>query len=525
LSLPLARRMARAAYGSLAARISFFVFAAALTSALAVAASSAIALRAFLRSKVEQKIPAEVTQLRDHLALWYGQRRLDVQVFARSRIVGEGLAEVARGGARAARAREDVGRYLDYVLSEFSQYVSLFALDAKGQMLLVAGADPGLAPAALGRLVTVDDVEVSDLLAGRDGAVQVVSSAVRGGITLHAVLPVQHLAAELAAGSKAERVFVYDARGGAVAAADGHLPGAGAPAPPVLRAEPGSVQDYVAPGGLRVVGSALPFDPFGWTLVVEEDYEHAFAPLASILRRTVVSNLAIVAVLSAVAFAFATTLVRPLHALSSCAQRLRDGELDVHLPVIDRADEVGVLARSFNEMVHGVRDAHAALEQLAITDGLTKLHNHRFFQDQLGREIKRSERTGTPVSLVLVDIDDFKNLNDRCGHAAGDAVLQGLAAILEGETRDHDLVARYGGEEFAVLAPGTDLEGGVAIAEKIRLGVAATRFNVPNVPGGLGVTVSVGVAQYRGDRERFFHEADQALYAAKHAGKDCVVAG
>ena len=95
------------------------------------------------------------------------------------------------------------------------------------------------------------------------------------------------------------------------------------------------------------------------------------------------------------------------------------------------------------------------LEQLAITDGLTKIHNHRFFQDQLAREIKRSDRTGEPLALVLVDIDDFKALNDRYGHAVrATPCSSGWPALLVEQTRDQDLVARYGGEEFAILAPG-----------------------------------------------------------------------
>jgi diguanylate cyclase (GGDEF)-like protein len=123
---------------------------------------------------------------------------------------------------------------------------------------------------------------------------------------------------------------------------------------------------------------------------------------------------------------------------------------------------------------------------------------------------------------VLVDIDDFKALNDRCGHAAGDGVLERLAALLVVETRDQDLVARYGGEEFAILAPGTDRAGAVALAEKLRMAASGSSFDVAGVR--IAITVSVGVAVYHGDREAFFHEADRALYAAKGAGKDCVVA-
>jgi diguanylate cyclase (GGDEF)-like protein len=165
------------------------------------------------------------------------------------------------------------------------------------------------------------------------------------------------------------------------------------------------------------------------------------------------------------------------------------------------------------------------LEQLSITDELTRLHNHRFFQDQLPREMKRSARTEEPLALILIDIDDFKSLNDRFGHAVGDAVLRRIADVMNSVVREMDLLARYGGEEFALLATHTSLEGAVALAEKIRIAVAAARFSVVDLegPAELSITVSIGVAAFKGDEKAFFNDADRALYRAKSAGKDCVI--
>jgi diguanylate cyclase (GGDEF)-like protein len=521
----------RSTFRSLAARVSFFVFAATLISALAVAWTSAQALRAFLRSKVEQKIPATVEQVRDRLDLWYAQRTLDVQVFARSAIVVDGLTAVARArSARPPKESAELERYLTYVLEGLPQYTSIFVLDSEGRLLLGVGHVPALGPELLRRLASVEEVEISDVLASREGGpIQVVTSTVRSRdgrrlLTLHAALPLGELEQQLAGGAPAGpgRTLVFDERGAFLAASRP----VGAPAHPMNRAlvdaGPGAVRDYIASDSLRVVGSALPFPRLRWTLVVEEDYDVAFAPIAAILARTLTLNLGIVLALAVLAFAVVAAMVRPLHALSDCARRLRDGEEDVELPVVQTSDEVGILARSFGEMVKSLKRANEVLEQLAITDGLTKIHNHRFFQDQLGHEIKRADRTGSPLALVLVDIDDFKALNDRCGHAAGDGVLERLAALLVVETRDQDLVARYGGEEFAILAPGTDRAGAVALAEKLRIATSESSFDVAGVQ--IAITVSVGVAVYHGDREAFFHEADRALYAAKGAGKDCVVA-
>jgi diguanylate cyclase (GGDEF)-like protein len=218
------------------------------------------------------------------------------------------------------------------------------------------------------------------------------------------------------------------------------------------------------------------------------------------------------------------------------------------------ADEIGLLARTFNKMTarlhrnrlelqqsrleleaaysrqraqnEELQRANHQLEQLSSTDDLTKLYNHRWFQEQLGREAKRALRTHEPLALVLIDIDDFKRLNDRHGHAAGDGVLREVAHAMAAEVRETDFLARYGGEEFALLAPQTDLAGAVGLAEKLRAAVSRAEFFVDGDAGPtrLAVTVSIGVALFKGERQTLFNEADRALYRAKASGKDCVQA-
>jgi diguanylate cyclase (GGDEF)-like protein len=123
----------------------------------------------------------------------------------------------------------------------------------------------------------------------------------------------------------------------------------------------------------------------------------------------------------------------------------------------------------------------------------------------------------------MLDIDDFKRLNDRFGHAAGDELLSRIARILNESVRESDLLARYGGEEFVILASGTDLDGARALAEKVRTTIAESSFKLDDSHRPLRVTISIGVASFSGNRKRFFLEADQALYRAKDAGKNCVV--
>jgi diguanylate cyclase (GGDEF)-like protein len=521
----------RRVFGSLASRIGFFVFAATLAGALAVAGTSALAVREFLRSRAEDGIPEAATRARDRLELWYAQRALDVEIFAHSKIVVGGLARVSGGSAAArAAARAEVEQYLGYVRDGLPVYSGIFALDGRGTRIVSIGSGAVLDPALALRFSRVEKASISGaLIAGGGEGIQLVSAPVAlaspaGTASLHAVIPISALRAQLRAaiGDNTGRLHVFDERGALIASS---RDGAARELPPELaRTKDGRTVEYTAADGVRVVASGLPLARLGWRVVFEGDYGSTYAPIASILTRTVAMNFGIAFLLAGVAFAIARYLLHPLHVLSECAMRLRDGEANVALPVVSADHEVGTLARSFAEMVASLTRANEVLEQLAITDGLTKIHNHRFFQDQLASAIRRAENLRTPLALVLLDLDDFKALNDRYGHATGDGVLEELARLLSAHARACDVLARYGGEEFALLVPDASLEDAVALAEQIRLAVQEHAFRGPTRDASIRVTASIGVASYQGDRVRFFADADRALYAAKHAGKDCVEA-
>lgn len=164
--------------------------------------------------------------------------------------------------------------------------------------------------------------------------------------------------------------------------------------------------------------------------------------------------------------------------------------------------------------------------RLAITDGLTDLYNTRYFYKTLDLEIARTNRYGNPFSLMLFDIDNFKQLNDTYGHQAGDEVLQELAKILKSSSRETDTVVRYGGEEFIIILPNTPEEETIFLANRIRNAVQENTFIVNNKER-VNITLSGGIASYpknARDAKSLMNAADVALYTAKGAGKNIVFA-
>jgi diguanylate cyclase (GGDEF)-like protein len=164
-------------------------------------------------------------------------------------------------------------------------------------------------------------------------------------------------------------------------------------------------------------------------------------------------------------------------------------------------------------------------EKLAQTDGLTELHNYRFFQQRLSIELNRAQRFNRPLSLIMLDLDDFKAFNDVYGHQSGDQALRKLAWLLQRSSRSYDLVARYGGDEFVIILPETGKKIAAEVAERIRGAVekAAIEGEEPALDGHF--TASLGLASFpedATDQGDLIRKADLALYQAKTCGRNRV---
>ena len=168
-----------------------------------------------------------------------------------------------------------------------------------------------------------------------------------------------------------------------------------------------------------------------------------------------------------------------------------------------------------------------ALKKLSDTDGLTGVFNHRYLHERLGQEIKRADRYHAPVTCLMLDIDDFKKINDHYGHPFGDTVLATVVRLIREAVREIDVVGRYGGEEFLVIMPQTRAEAAIPLAERILNTVRTHSFSIPI--GGAAVTLSIGLATYPSPelnvtaKDSLLSAADQALYQAKRSGKNRAV--
>jgi len=185
---------------------------------------------------------------------------------------------------------------------------------------------------------------------------------------------------------------------------------------------------------------------------------------------------------------------------------------------------VGRDITELKKVEEALQQANAALKEQAIRDGLTGLFNRRYMEETLRRELFRARRNRTPVGIMLLDIDHFKMVNDRYGHAAGDEALRELGALLIKRTRAGDVACRYGGEEFVLILPGANLEQTKARAEEIRLEVKSLRPT--GIRGNLTISTGVVVFPHHGlNADELLLAADNALYTAKDKGRDCVVIG
>jgi len=252
-------------------------------------------------------------------------------------------------------------------------------------------------------------------------------------------------------------------------------------------------------------------------------------------------------------FFWAKRLMHPILVLTKSAQKMADGSMgeDEELLHLNRNDEVGTLAKTFQKMAHKLENSYKALQELndsleekikertkdleenkeelkvlASIDPMTKLYNRRHFSEVSENIFRHNKKERKSLSLIMLDIDNFKNVNDTYGHAVGDKVIIAIADILREHTRGTDTVCRYGGEEYIILVPDIDMDRCMEIAEAIRVSIENLVIKLEK-DKELQVTISIGIAMsdmlVDNNVEIAINKADNALYEAKRGGKNRVM--
>jgi|GEM_PF-2912318 len=214
----------------------------------------------------------------------------------------------------------------------------------------------------------------------------------------------------------------------------------------------------------------------------------------------------------------ARAVLSPLARLRAATRRIGAGEVTTRLSW-KRADEIGAVARDFDRMAGQLESVQRHLEELALMDPLTGLLNHRAFQERMAQELRRAEREAYSVSIVALDVDHFKEINDRWGHAAGDQALTALASSIRAELRPSDVCGRVGGDEFMLALARSGVEETQQIVDRLRARVAVMEFG----PAGETLTLSAGISEFPRhslSQEELMHLADGAMYWAKSHGRN-----
>jgi diguanylate cyclase (GGDEF)-like protein len=539
-----------------------------------------------LGEKVRETLANHLFRKTSQLDDWLGQRQREAARWSVSFVVYEGVELLSKPGAReAVRVRRDLKDYLESVQGHYRVYESLFIVDLEGDVLaatreeqledwgkklLASTGGPGsagiLSPLHrseyLGRPTLLVLQPIQDRFSRTVGYFVERLDLRELESYLNTPVDAESVFAFLTADAKEIESRLNDPsanlspafwlldRNGRVLARAGRVvdrPGTQVFPGDLLDEQTfvGPVKDRDFPGMGKTVYALRRLEgPWGGYLAATVPFSVAYLSLHEARFRLLKFGLPAIIVIFVLNVLLARRMLRPILRLSDGAKRVAAGDLDVFLPA-SGGDEIADLTRAFNDMARRIREgrqsleeardelartneglkaANRTLEALAITDGLTGLYNHRHFQETLDKEIRRCEREGRMLSCLLLDLDHFKQYNDRFGHTEGDAALRRVAGQIMKSIRSTDMAFRYGGEEMAVLLPSCTKDQASEVAEKIRSSVSRTSQR----PGRFGgrTTVSIGVATFPDDGRvgrALVDMADAALYAAKARGRDRVI--
>lgn len=529
--------------------LAFAVVAALLPSGVMLGISYSQNRRA-LEKKITEDLLSESAQSARATGVWLKERLYDLRVFAGSDEVANTLDRPTTGARASAIATSQAeGRLRDYLLSlheRFSDFEQLMVFDLDGKVVASSGEVTQIRlPSDWQGTLRSETQIVGDVYwdqkAGRAKLVVAVPAQRADGRIIGAfaaelnLAPVRLLLRAFARDTTGA-IFLVNNKGYPIASSEGmtQILVNTRMAPPTMKRLLKSARapfTYTSFRGREVIGTLEYVPQVNWAIISELSAESAFQQVRR-FRDVSLLVIALLLVLVATAgYRLGRLIARPLDLLTKGAGEVAAGDLAVDLPEAPGGGEVGYLTDVFNHMVSRLREGrreldlihetlrkkNEELEQLSTTDSLTGLDNHRELMQRLDHEEARCKRERRSFSVLVGDVDHFKQYNDAFGHPAGDEVLKAISEIMREAARPVDCVARYGGEEFVVMMPDTAPADALELAEHIRARVAAKKFT------GRKMTLSIGVATFPEDAdnaEGLISVADEALYQAKREGRD-----
>jgi len=536
---------------SIKSKILTFAILATLIPSIGLGLLSFWRYQVVIRDDVSHELRTLASDTSGDLTMWLRERVNDVRALSTSYILIDGLTAgtAPRSGPPRIGARE-LELYLRSVQKKLGPLLELTLSDAAGQV--VASSAPTPAPivlpatwpnTAITEGVILEPPRWDDARATATLTLAVPILSLRNELlgALSAVLDLGSVEARLQyiVRSSPAEVILLASDGRALLSTHSAATALMSLSPQVLqrlRAHAGEPMTFEGHHQREVLGVADVPRSLPIIVVTERDRAEVFEAWLKSLELFLLLIAGLTLLVGVIAYWMGRSIVTPLNSLIAAADGIAHGDLTVQLRGAPTG-EIGHLTRVFNMMIERLRRSHAEvravnqalheqnqlLETLAVTDSLTGLYNRKKLDDILVDQFARFRRNHRPFAVLMLDLDNFKSVNDNYGHVAGDEVLAHVAVVLKQAVRNVDYVARYGGEEFVVVLVEIALEAALDIAERIRSEVEIPRFGASNTL--ISITVSLGVTHSReGDNgpEEVLARADHALYEAKRAGRNQV---
>lgn len=521
---------------SIKSKIVVFAVMATLVPSLGLGLLSFRQNEAQISDNVTRELRALTNYAIREIELWIEKRVHETQVTSASIVVVEALATAARLTKGPAKNPAAVGHYLRSVQEKLDAIRELTVVNIAGEVVASSAETP--APVVIPdnwpekRVIAAPHWDKQYDAPTLSIAVPVLSygDVLIGAVV--AVLDLRNLKPHMKSATKSPpgEVLLVDSDGRTLVSSNSDENSLVQLDPALLSRLRAQTGDSMAFRGLthqQVIGLADVAAELSITVLAERDRAEVYGAWIELRNIFLALVGALVLVVTAIAFQMGRSIVLPLQRLMRAADRIAAGDLDVRLSAT-RNDELGHLTQVFNQMTERITAAHEAMRQqnevlktLSITDSLTGLYNRSKLDSILSDQLARFKRSHRPFTLLMLDIDHFKTLNDTYGHVTGDEILAAVAGILLQSIRSIDYAARYGGDEFIIILTETSAKLAWKTAERVRSQVEALHPTVKGVE--IALTVSLGIVESLPEdmsATEVFARADHALYEAKRGGRN-----